>query len=213
MSGKNLHCADHRRVAPTLSWLYVTLTGMIRIQLTEDVYTRIDDADQLLISGFPWRPLFQADHTYVHAWNGYQHVYMHRLIAGADDKRHVDHWDGDGLNNQRINLRVATRGQNQANRGRSRAVRTSSGIASQYKGVYWDSGRQRWSANVCYNKKTRSLGRHLTEEAAARAYDAAATEVWGRFARLNFPVETVVVCSFHGLAIPGAPCTCSGGPA
>lgn len=176
---------------------------MLKIPLPDDYETLIDDADALLIAGFPWRVLFKGrSSNYVHAWNGNQHVYMHRLIAGAGPKQLVDHWNSDGLDNRRNNLRTASPSQNLANQ------RPQRGRTSQYKGVYWDKARQRWTATIHINGKTRSLGRHKTEDAAARAYDHAATEAWGRFARLNFPAEAMVICGLHGLAITDAPCAC-----
>lgn len=55
---------------------------------------------------------------------------MHRTILGlgAGDKRQVDHWDHDGLNNRRSNLRIASQRDN------SRNVRKHHG-ASRFKGV------------------------------------------------------------------------------
>jgi hypothetical protein len=182
---------------------------MIRLTIQDEICL-IDDADQLLISGFPWRILHaDNDKNYVHAWNRKQHIYMHRLIAGADQDEEVDHWDGIGTNNLRLNLRVCSHAQNQSNRGRSRAIRSSSGIASGYKGVYWVAARNRWAASISVGSgKTRNLGRFSSEEEAAKAYDRVAIELHGRFARLNFPVETITVCTLHDLAIPDTPCTC-----
>src|SRR5215471_4599057 len=119
---------------------------------------------------------------YAHAWNGDQHFYMHRLIAGVGPRRKVDHHDRNGLNNQRKNLRVATSSQNGANRVPDRR---KAGRTSQYKGVFWDKARNRWCATIHVDGKTRALGRFETEREAAAAYDAAASAIWGRFARLN----------------------------
>lgn len=85
---------------------------MLRIELTPEVYALVDDADVLLLSGFPWRLLGpnESGVAYVHAWNGKQSVYMHRLVIGAGPGEEVDHADGNGLNNQRYNLRIASRG-------------------------------------------------------------------------------------------------------
>ena len=101
-------------------------------------------------------------------------VFMHTLVT---DFPKPDHIDGNGLNNQRSNLRPATAGQNCANRrgwGRS-----------PYKGVT-PNGRK-WVARIGYDHKIRNLGNFTSEEDAARAYDAAAIELYGEFARLNFP--------------------------
>jgi hypothetical protein len=179
---------------------------MLKIPLTESVYTCVDDADLLLISGFPWKPLVtKADSqvTYVHAWNNKQSVYMHRLIVGASSRELVDHADGDGLNNQRWNLRIANNNQSQDNRGKQRNGRTS-----KYKGVFWDKSRNRWSATIHREKYTTALGRYQVEEDAANAYDKAATALFGSFARLNFPVVNGVICLRHQMSVPDAFCAC-----
>lgn len=178
---------------------------MLRLTLPGNVVTLIDDADQLLIAGIPWRVLNSTNTQYVHAWNGNMHLYMHRLIAGAGPKHHVDHHNGNGLDNRRLNLRIATPGQNHANQG---PLRMRNGRTSQYKGVSLDRTRGQWQASIHVNGKTRGLGRHIDEEAAARAYDQAALETWGKFARLNFPVDNGTVCGLCDLGIIDAPCAC-----
>ena len=146
--------------------------------------TVIDDADEGLISGFAWRTLKvrRSATRYVHAWNGRQHFYMHRLISGAADDERVDHVNRDGLDTRRRNLRIASASQNGANRI---ADRRRAGTSSPHKGVCWDKNRGKWSAYIHINGKTRGLGRFATEIEAAEAYDRAALETWGRFARLN----------------------------
>jgi hypothetical protein len=67
-----------------------------------------------------------------HSEGGRQsNILMHRLIMGAPDRLTVDHIDGDGLNNTRSNLRLATDSQNGGN---MRVVKSSSG----FKGVSWN---------------------------------------------------------------------------
>lgn len=147
----------------------------------------IDDADLPLVTGFSWRliePKGAEYMRYAHAWHRNLSIYMHRLVAGAGPREQVDHYDRDGLNNQMHNLRLTDASHNHANRVRDRRANRS----SQYKGVYWDKNRGKWSATVHVDGKTRALGRFADESEAAKAYDAAALEAWGEFARLNFPV-------------------------
>ena len=103
-------------------------------------------------------------------------VFMHNLIV---DFPKPDHIDGNGLNNQRSNLRSATRAQNGQNR------RKQPGTSSRYKGV--TKKRRRWTARITYNGTRRSLGTFASEEEAALAYDAAARKLFGEYARPNFP--------------------------
>lgn len=103
-------------------------------------------------------------------------LFMHNLIV---DYPKPDHIDGDGLNNQRSNLRRVSASQSAINRrtwGRS-----------AYRGVCWYRRYSKWNATITYRRKSRNLGYFASEEDAALAYDAAARELHGAFARLNFP--------------------------
>lgn len=92
-------------------------------------------------------------------------ILMHRAIAeraGFSSPKEIDHWDGNPLNNQRANLRPATRQQNMANHGPQR------NNTSGYKGVYWDKNRLLWLASIKVTGQARFLGRWSTNKAAAR---------------------------------------------
>jgi hypothetical protein len=100
---------------------------------------------------------------------------------GEPEGLQVDHEDGNGLNNQRSNLRIASPTQNQGN-ARRRKDNTSG-----YKGVSWYRRTNKWKAHIRVDKKLRHLGYFIDLTDAARAYDAAALEHFGEFAHLNFP--------------------------
>jgi hypothetical protein len=59
--------------------------------------------------------------------------------------------------------------------------------SSKYIGVCWHIRDKRWYASIKVGYKSLHLGSFLEEEAAARAYDKKANEVFGEFARRNFP--------------------------
>lgn len=112
-------------------------------------------------------------------------VKMHRQVMRALGGELIDHKNGKGIDNQRDNLRIASSSQNSANR---RAARK--GSKSQYKGVSWHKQHGRWYAGICHNYKQIFLGLHDDEVEAAKAYDRKAIELFGEFAKLNFPEET-----------------------
>lgn len=106
---------------------------------------------------------------------------MHRLILGTSVGMEVDHVNGDGRDNRRVNLRLATHSQNMANQRKRR-----DGISSRYKGVWYERRRKRpWRAKIKVRGRQVNLGYFETEEEAAYAYNLAALEHFGGFARLN----------------------------
>jgi len=138
----------------------------------------VDRADKELVSGFRWH----LANGYVAASRGNMILYLHRLIAGAGPRELVDHINLNPLDNRAVNLRIASRGQNAANRG---ADRRRIGTSSVHKGVSWRKNRNCWGAYIHVDGRTRYLGSFKDENDAARAYNRAALETWGEFARLN----------------------------
>lgn len=91
----------------------------------------------------------------------------------------VDHVDGDGLNCQRNNLRLATHSQNLANRGKT--SQNSTGL----KGVYWHNKARKFTSFIQFNKKQYYLGLFETKEAAHEAYKNKAQELHKEFANFG----------------------------
>ena len=108
---------------------------------------------------------------------------MHREIMKPPKGKVMDHANGNKLDNTRANLRNITLGQNQHNRRKHR------GTSSIYKGVSYNKAARRWRAHVDCGKEHFYLGQFDSEVEAARAYDYKAVQVFGEFARPNFPEE------------------------
>ena len=106
---------------------------------------------------------------------------VHRLVwlhyYGVWPDGIVDHIDGDKANNAIANLRLATRSQNRAN-----AKRPSTNT-SGFKGVKWHTQTGLWHARICCKGKRHSLGLYKNPEDAHAAYQRAAAEMFGQFAR------------------------------
>lgn len=91
----------------------------------------------------------------------------------------VDHIDRDPHNNQRYNLRFATRSQNAMNQG----IRSTN--TSGYKGVRFHRTTKKWRASIMVNYKAISLGLYHTPEEAALVWNKAALKYHGDFAFQN----------------------------
>jgi hypothetical protein len=101
------------------------------------------------------------------------------IMDAVDPQIKVDHINHDILDNRRSNLRLCTHAENCRNR------RTPINNTSGYTGVYWAEDRNCWRAQITYNKRTMYLGSFSSKTKAAKAYNRAAKELFGKFACLN----------------------------
>lgn len=173
---------------PQDSAMYVRVVGKIAfVELTRGKTAIIDAEDGHLVANRLWRATLNDGIWY--ARSGRQgEILMHRIILGeVEDGLVVDHIDGDGLNNRRSNLRTCKSRDNIRNSKK----RTVSGAnpRSRFKGVTRIAGRDGWRAQIMRDGIKINLGHYPTPELAARAYDMAAREYFGEFARPNFPAR------------------------
>lgn len=105
---------------------------------------------------------------------------VHRFITGVQRSLEVDHRDGNGLNNQRRNLRVCTHKQNEGNR------KLNKNNTSGYKGVSWNKSAGKWQVHIRKDSKSVNLGYFVDKEEAARAYDKASRMYHKTFSKANF---------------------------
>jgi len=146
---------------------------MKEIPVTQGRVALVDSEDYHLVSGRKWCCSNGAAMRYERGLP----TYMARLIMGAPGGMEVDHINGNRLDNRRANLRLCTHKQNLQNRKRQ------AGGSSRYKGVHKSVGK--WRAMIGYDGKLYHLGYFADEEDAAKAYNEAASERFGEFARLN----------------------------
>lgn len=162
------------------------LDGCREIPLTQGRVAVVDEADYEWLSRWKWYAqrcggaVFYARRRRQKSdGEGPSRIHMHREILGVESLD-VDHVDGDGLNNRRANLRPASDGQNSANK------RLYKNSATGFKGVCVDRETGKYRAYIQVERKWQHLGMFDCPKDAARAYDAAARELFGEYARPNF---------------------------
>lgn len=146
----------------------------------------VDDGDYERVARYRWRAHCHHGNWYAVRSLGRLTIRMHRFILELNNpKVQVDHKNGDGLDNTRENIRIATVAQNQYNQKRRKDN------PSGYKGVNRQQRSDKWRARIKVSGRMVQLGVFVTPEEAARAYDQRASELWGDYARLNFPNEVM----------------------
>lgn len=165
---------------------------MKTIKLRNGGTARVDDSDYEYLKLKGWSRS-SGGYAYRSETRGgvKRQIFMHRVILGLgewDEGVEGDHVDGDGLNNQRSNLRACTHLQNSKNRAKNRNGRHSS------KGVSHEPNRRgakKWRGQIWIRDATSPRGRLLasplfmTEADAAEWYDAQAVKHHGEFSRTN----------------------------
>jgi hypothetical protein len=143
------------------------------VWLPKGQFTVVDDVDFARFGHLKWTTRL-APRTGYALVNG---KCLHRMILDAPQELEVDHIDGDGFNNLRSNLRLATHSQNQHNHGLRRDN------TSGFKGVCREHTSGLWEANIKLHGRQHKLGRFKTPELAYAARCLAAQRMHGAFAR------------------------------
>ena len=148
------------------------------IPLLQGKVALVDDADYERLVVYSWHAASVQKGTWYAArkfryGRKVRTEYMHDLLMGCIK---IDHQNGNGLDNQRRNLRPATSAQNAQNR------RKRCNARGHFKGVTLrKSGK--WEAGIKIGGRNLYLGTFDAEEQAAAAYRAAAKSAFGEFAR------------------------------
>lgn len=154
---------------------------MKMIPLGKGKFATIDDEDYERINKHTWH-LTNQKKDYAARWEKKKAIFMHREILGISHGTVTDHIDGNGLNNQKSNLRPCNYSQNNMN------ARKRYGCISKYKGVSWDNKKRKWRVRIGFYRKRIRVGNYKNEIEAAIAYDRQAFNIFGVFAHTNFPL-------------------------
>lgn len=164
---------------------------MKQIPLTQGKFALVDDEDYDFLMQWKWhyRPETSSSGYAARSHNFYnekgkrtaKQIWMHRVINKTMDNFDTDHCNGNGLDNQKSNLRTANRAQNIANRCKIKSDKAT----SKYKCVSYMKKTNRWRCNIKAGKKTIFSSFFDTEIEAALSYNKEAIKLYGDFAKLN----------------------------
>lgn len=142
----------------------------MKIKLYNGMETEVDEQEYPALSQFGW---IAATSNYGVAYVvrrckvRHTNVSMHREIIGAAKGQHVDHVNGNTLDNRRSNLRIVTQQEN--NKNKKRYLNNVSGVT----GVSWNKQMKMWVARISVDRKDKYLGYYFSFEKAVAARKAA----------------------------------------
>lgn len=156
----------------------VIMEGIMKyIKLTQGFYAKVSDMDFERVSRHKWCAARKRDQVVIAVRKN--NITMHGYILNVKAGIFINHINQDTLDNTRGNLRIVT--QSQVGMGR----RVKHNSSSKYKGVSFSNCRDLWYATITKDGQHFFLGRFEKEIDAALAYNNAAIELFGEFARLN----------------------------
>lgn len=162
---------------------------MKEIELTDGTIAIIDDNMFDRANYFIWMHKIEKRKcgdihyavTTVNSFKSQRRLYLHQLVMNAKQTNlQIDHKNTNGLDNRIENLRYCTHAQNAMNR------RAKIFTISKYKGVCYSKKHKCYRVRISIYKKRIHLGYFINETDAAIAYNNAAIEYFGEFARINF---------------------------
>lgn len=172
------HNQDHfEYVASSVRWGPLFMQFIPVKSRKDTIYTLVDDSHYPYLSKFKWHPTGGYAATKIN----HKTVYMHRMVLEVGKGVLVDHENQIKLDNRISNLRPADKRRNSLN---TRVYKTNS---TGFRGVTFDKRRNKYLAQAHKDGQHYFFGYFKTKIEAAYARDAAAINLWGEDALLNFP--------------------------
>lgn len=109
----------------------------------------------------------------------HRHIMEQHLGRYLLETEYIDHINNDSSDNRIENLRLCTRSQNQANRGKQ--LNNTTG----YKNIYLDKDSGKYYVQVGFEGKTYSFGHHIKLADAIQARNKALKKLHEEFAKLD----------------------------
>ena len=144
----------------------------------------VDDEDYDMLARCKWHTTHGYAMTNVRISNPKHkskrcHASMHQVILWCPKGYEIDHKDGKRNNNQKSNLRICTRSQNQFN------VRLQRNNTSGFKGVSYRKSIGKYRARIMKNFKMYELGEFVIAAEAHDVYKKASKKLHGEFGRIK----------------------------
>lgn len=148
---------------------------MKKIKLTRGKFALVDDEDFKTLNKVKWYASPNYNTFYAARSEGAKKLFIHREVMNTPKGMMTDHIDGNGLNNQKSNLRICTSSQNQMNSTRRKKSKTG------FRGVNYSKRDKVFRALIILNGKFKHLGSFSTPKEAHKAYCESVIKYHGEF--------------------------------
>lgn len=159
--------------------IYLSKYGKAR---NKKLYTLVDDENFDELNKYNWSLTYGSGGRYYAIRLNYinkkrdKWILLHRFLLNAPRNKEVDHINGNGLDNRKINIRLCTSAQNSWN------TKKHKDNTSGHKGVSWDKFRSKWIAQMNFLGEHIFLGRFENKADAVLKYNEKVKEFRGEFA-------------------------------